>query len=181
MSKINLGISLPAHPDVRLRSVTENDLENLRNWKNANKHSFFLNQDITPEQQQQWYRNFYKRKHDHMFIVEQLVDTSWVAIGCMGFRKLDEEGCVDGYNIIRAQKLEPASFSMSEAFRAMLAYAVSVYPDWPVQVKVLTNNPAIAWYQKNSFAIIDRVDNYCLMELDKTSLSNIEWTVNKLL
>jgi RimJ/RimL family protein N-acetyltransferase len=179
MSNITVLISVPAWPDLRLRSIRHDDLENLRNWKNSNKHSFFLNEDITPEQQQKWYSNFTQREHDHMFIVEQLAGEEWQAIGCMGFRRLDDEGCVDAYNIIRANKIEPATFTMSEAFKTMLAYAASVYPGLPLQVKVLSHNPAVEWYKKNHFSIIQTVNNYYLMELNKDSLENITWSVNQ--
>ena len=178
MSQQKILITVPAHTDLRLRSIDQNDIENLRNWKNANKQSFFLNQDITPEQQANWYRNFSAREHDHMFIVEQLHEGAWQSIGCMGFRKLEEEGCVDAYNIIRAVKISPASFTMSEAFLLMLAYAAKLYPGLPLEVKVLSHNPAVAWYQKNHFSIRNTTDNYHRMELDQTILNNINWTVN---
>lgn len=179
MSNSKVLITVPAHPDLQLRSIAESDIENLRNWKNANKHSFFLNEDITPEQQQKWFSNFSKREYDHMFVVEQLAGGEWQAIGCMGFRKLDDEGCVDAYNIIRSKKIEPASFTMSEAFSTMLAYAADMYPGLPLQVKVLSHNPAVEWYRKNEFSIIRTVNNYYLMELNKDSLKNITWSVNQ--
>jgi RimJ/RimL family protein N-acetyltransferase len=165
------------HPDLRLRMISQTDIENLRAWKNANKKSFFLNQDITPEQQAKWYESFCGREHDIMFVVEQQAEGKWTGIGCMGFRKLDEEACVDGYNIIRAKKIEPASFTMSEAFHMMLAYAVSLYPDLPIRVKVLSHNPAVAWYEKNDFSLIGKQHNYHLLELNKEVLKSISWTV----
>ena len=150
----NLILSSPAHPDLRLRTIEKPDIENLRTWKNENKNSFFLNQDITPEQQEKWYGNFINRDNDYMFMVEQNTAKEWKAIGCMGFRNLEDEGAVDAYNIIRAQKIEPASFTMSDAFRIMLAYAVSLFPALPVRCKVLSRNPAVMWYQKNEFSIV---------------------------
>lgn len=178
MSQQKILITLSGHADLRLRSIGQDDIEHLRVWKNANKQSFFLNQDITPEQQLQWYRNFSAREHDHMFIVEQHHQHEWHPIGCMGFRKLDDEGCVDAYNIIRSRKIDPASFTMSEAFRLMLAYAAKMYPQLPLEVKVLSHNPAVAWYHKNQFVTKETADNYHRMELDQTILNNINWTVN---
>jgi len=155
--------------------IGENDIEDLRNWKNDNKNSFFLNNDITPKQQKKWYNNFIIREHDYMFIVEQKTEEDWTGIGCMGFRKIEAEGCVDGYNIIRAKKIEPASFTMSDAFQLMLAYAASSYPELPIRVKVLSGNPAVAWYQKNQFSIISEEKDYYLMEINKDSLLNIHF------
>ena len=114
-----------------------------------------------------------------MFIVEQNVAKEWKAIGCMGFRQLEDEGSVDAYNIIRARKIEPASFTMSDAFRIMLAYAVSLFPGLPVRCKVLSLNPAVEWYKKNHFSVITVVDDYNLMELEKESLKNIDVSIKK--
>ena len=176
MQNKNLILLSADHPDFRLRSIGKADIENLRNWKNQNKNSFFLKREITQEQQEKWYGNFVNREQDHMFIVEQQVGSDWKEIGCMGFRKLEEEGCIDGYNIIRARKIEPSSFTMSDAFRTMLAYAASLYADWPLRVKVLSNNPAVEWYKKNHFTTITSENEYVLMELAKESLKNCNWS-----
>lgn len=177
MNNKQVLLTVPDHEDLRLRSIDRQDTENLRNWKNANKQFFFLNQDITPEQQQNWYNQFATRPHDHMFIVEQRVGEDWLPIGCMGFRKLEDEQCVDAYNIIRSQKIGQAGFTMSDAFLVMLSYAASLHPGWPLQVKVLSQNPAIEWYKKNGFAITGEGDGYVQMDLDQSVLKNISWTL----
>ena len=164
-------------PDMRLRMIDVSDIEELREWKNTNKNSFFLRQDITSEQQGEWYAKFREREDDFMFVVEQLAGGQWEKIGCMGFRLLPDEECVDGYNIIRSRKIDGASFSMTDAFRAMLAYADSQYPDLPIRVKVLSGNPAVEWYEGNGFAIIDRRDAYYLMEVDKQRLEDVSLAV----
>jgi RimJ/RimL family protein N-acetyltransferase len=174
MHNKNLTLSLARFPDLRLRAIGQEDIENLRTWKNENKNSFFLKQEITPEQQWKWYQAFSTRNDDHMFIVEQLEAGKWTPIGCMGFRELAEEGNVDAYNIIRSKKIGNASFTMSEAFRLMLAYASSLYPQLPLRVKVLSHNPAVAWYEKNDFSKIGEQDGYFAMELNKDSLNDFK-------
>jgi hypothetical protein len=176
MSDINIILTLEGHENLRLRSVNRHDLEDLRNWKNNNKNSFFLHQDITREQQQKWFLVFSTKEYDHMFIVEQQAEGEWKKIGCMGFRRIEEEGCVDAYNIIRSLKIEPASFTMSDAFRTMLVYANSIYPDLPLQVKVLVNNPAVAWYKMNEFTELQKKENYVLMQLNLDSIRNLKWS-----
>ena len=165
--------------DMRLRMIGIGDIEDLREWKNANKNSFFSQQDITSEQQGAWYAKFREREDDFMFVVEQMVDERWEKIGCMGFRLLLDEDCVDGYNIIRSRKVGESSFSMSDAFRTMLAYADSQHPDMPLRVKVLSGNPAVAWYERNGFATIDERDDYYLMEVDKQQLEDVVLTVEE--
>jgi hypothetical protein len=177
MSTLSITILPKGHHDLRLRSINSNDLENLRQWKNENKQSFFMNQDITAEQQQKWYSNFSERPDDHMFIVEQLDSENWVPIGCMGYRKLDDERCVDCYNIIRAVRLQPASFTMTDAFGTMLSYTAKNYPGLPIQVKVLSGNPAVSWYERNGFSKLYEKENYFLMELDKEFTKLYNWTI----
>ena len=164
-------------PEMRLRMIDVADIEDLREWKNANKGSFFLRQDITSEQQGEWYAKFREQEDNFMFVVEQLLGQQWEKIGCMGFRYLPDENCVDGYNIIRSRKIGDASFSMSDAFRTMLAHADSVYPDMPLRVKVLSENPAVAWYERNGFTTIGARDGYYLMEVDKQQLEDVNLAV----
>ena len=173
MDDKNLVLALAGHPDLRLRAIGREDIENLRIWKNKHQGSFFLNRDILPAEQEKWFAGFQARAEDFMFVVEQLLDDRWRSIGCLGFRHLPDEACVDAYNIMRGEKTAPGSFTMSDAFRAMLAFAAGKYEDLPIRCKVLCNNPAVEWYKKNDFSIVERVgDEYYLMELAKDSLKN---------
>jgi RimJ/RimL family protein N-acetyltransferase len=174
-----IAIDSSHDPGFRLRAIDGDDLENLRLWKNANKNSFFLRRDIEPAEQEKWFEGFSSRDDDHMFIVEQAVGGNWEPIGCMGFRLLEDEGCVDAYNIIRSRKLEPASFTMADCFRTMLKYAASKYPAPPIRCKVLRENPAVAWYEKNGFSIVVSPPEYHLMELDKKTLDSVLIEVNE--
>ena len=170
-------LCLSGHSSLQLRTISKLDIENLRTWKNSKKGTCFLNEDISPRQQEKWYGLFSNQEHDYMFIVEQNIGEEWKEIGCMGFRKLEKEGCIDAYNIIRAQKIEPAFFTMGDAFCIMLAYAASLFDKLPVQSKVLITNPAVEWYQKNNFSIVSTVSNYYLMELNKAGLKKYDWLI----
>ncbi len=156
--------------DFRLRPADQSDLDDLRQWKNSNKASFFLKDDIDRSQQLTWFHAFESRSDDHMFIVEQFAQGNWQKIGCMGFRKLDDEGCIDAYNIIRAKRIEPASFSMADVFLSMLKMAHNLYPDLPIRCKVIVGNPAVAWYEKQGFTKIEAYDSYFLLEFDRSKL-----------
>ncbi|MBL0274392.1 MAG: hypothetical protein IPQ06_15305 [Chitinophagaceae bacterium] len=70
---------------------------------------------------------------------------------------------------------------MSDAFRMMLAFAASLFADLPIRVKVLCNNPAVGWYQKNHFSIVAVVKDYNLMELAKDSVKNIDVLIKKII
>lgn len=179
MSEDRTTITSSANPDYRLRSIDSGDLEDLRIWKNANKNSFFLKDDITAEQQRVWFNHFCHRAADHMFVVEQHTDQGWEKIGCMGFRFLPDEGCIDAYNIMRSRKIEPASFNMSDPFRLMLAYARTLHDNLPLRCKVLTDNPAVTWYERNGFSRAEQRDDHVLMELDCSTLNDIDLQISK--
>jgi hypothetical protein len=170
MEDKNLVLYSAAHADLRLRAINKSDIENLRTWKNRFKSTCFLSEDISPQQQENWYTSFSTRQGDFMFVVEQEVMREWKGIGCMGFRRLENEGCMDAYNMIRANKIKPASFTMGDAFSLMLTYANTIGGNLPIQSKCLQSNPALTWYQRNNFTIVRTSNNYYLMELNKESL-----------
>lgn len=169
----------PSFQDLRLRIINETDKENLRIWKNANKGSFFLKEDISPGQQDAWFEAMQQRSDDFLFIVEQNVEPDWIPIGCMGFRVLENENCVDAYNIIRAIRVGNASFTMGDAFKAMLVFAKDKFADLPLRCRVLHGNPAIKWYEKNGFRTIAENPDHVLMELNEPSLRGIKIVVEK--
>jgi hypothetical protein len=173
----NVILGLEDDSTLRLRCISPTDIEKLRLWKNTNKGTCFLNDDISPQQQEEWYYNYCKKDADFMFMVEQKIEGDWKEVGCMGFRKLQTEGCVDAYNIIRAAKYEPASFTLGDAFCIMLAYAGSLYGLMPLRSKVLKKNPAVEWYKKYHFFIAGTESTYYLMEIDKTALTKYNWKI----
>ena len=139
-----------------LRSANENDLENLRQWKNEQREFFFHKEMISPEQQREWFNGFQTRSHDFMFIVE----ANGKAIGCMGIRLLGEVW--DIYNVILSLPEYGRRGIMGKAFQAMLTYAKSV-KNCPITLMVLKTNPAVAWYAKNGFMVkAEQPDHFSL-------------------
>lgn len=167
MSKEYIKIQWEDNLSFSLRSVNEKDLEDLRIWKNQNKQFFFYQSDITVEQQQNWFEGFKKRPYDFMFIVEQTADTE--AVGCMGFRLLEDENTADVYNIMRGKQSDSNNFSISDAFQTMINYILTI-SDLPISCKVLTDNPARNWYQRNYFEDSESINNYTLMKLNRDLL-----------
>lgn len=140
-----------------LRAANENDLENLRQWKNEQREFFFHKDIITPEQQRAWFAKFQARNHDYMFIV----DLNSKAIGCMGIRLLDDAW--DIYNVILGLTDYRKKGYMGKAFQTMLTYAQSV-SNCPFTLQVLKANPAVAWYKKNSFVVAaEQADHYSMV------------------
>src|SRR4030042_7081610 len=70
------------YPDVILCAIQWGDQENLRNWKNDNRDSFFYQELITPAAQQKWFEMYLRRDEDFMFLIR----SGRLNIGCIGFR-----------------------------------------------------------------------------------------------
>lgn len=137
--------SLVCHdPEIALRTIAEEDAETLRQWKNANRFSFFFQDIITPEQQAQWFHDYLERLNDFMFVVL----SQERAIGCLGFRILVDYA--DIYNVILGIPEMGGKGLMSDAIRLMCSFVITEFlPD--VRAKVLRSNAAIKWYRRNGF------------------------------
>lgn len=159
MDNLQKNITIPIHDEelqISLRTANEDDLHNLRNWKNEKREFFFFKGEISPEQQHEWFRAYQARGDDYMFVV--LVEEA--TIGCMGIRLLDEVW--DIYNVIRGTADHGGKGLMSKAFHAMLRFAASCRLK-PITVQVLKHNPAVGWYKKNGFVIAsEQPDHFCL-------------------
>lgn len=161
--KSALFLNLKDRMNMRIRSIMQNDIEDLRVWKNNNRESFFYKQEILPEEQVIWYQKYLHREDDYIFIVEVLNDDTWEKIGCLGFRVV--EGNIDLYNIIRGRRTEARS-SMREAMQILLAYISARY-SYPIKCDVLVDNPAVEWYNKCGFSIKECRGDYYIMVFEK--------------
>lgn len=145
------------YSDFLLISANHSHLDVLRNAKNSNKKSFFLKEDITEQQQLQWFENYLLRKGDFMFLT--IHKESYQIFGCMGFRLMDD--VIDGYNIIRIKHIP--NTSMKDAFLELIILAKSFYPGKIFQVRVLKDNPAIKWYESLGFKTVSEETNFVTM------------------
>lgn len=147
--------------DFYLRDICVDDLEYLRLWKNKNRKSFFYQETISPEQQKGWFEAFCKRVDDRIFMLEEVIsDGSSHTIGCMGYR-LQNSRVIDLYNIIRGQE-SIKHVQMKDAMCLMLNFIIKEYQDCQIKCDVLINNPAVLWYQKCGFEIIERKEYYVM-------------------
>lgn len=160
--------------NLRLRYIDERDLELLRIWKNENKKRFFFQKDISYREQAEWFSGFLERNDDYMFIVEFIEQLSSTRIGCLGFRMID--GDIDIYNVIRGKRIDN-KFTMGDALKLMLNFICSEFPEKNIVCKVLTDNPAIAWYEKNLFSILEQRDNHFIMILNKHKIKPLKFNV----
>lgn len=130
-----------------IRPITSEDLDLLRIWKNENKAAFFSRQIITFDEQLKWYCTYLERDEDYMFAV--LSPTGNIA-GCMGVRFVSHQKYWDVYNVILGDLRFKGTGLMSKALLELIAFAKQKY-DLPIKLVVLSNNPAVSWYEKNGF------------------------------
>lgn len=172
-----IQITTKAYPDIRLRAIALSDQEELRNWKNTNRTSFFYQEMIQPDQQRKWFEGYLDRDNDYMFLVEEMTESVGChKIGCLAFR-LEDDGQIDLYNIIRGQK-SIGSASMKKAMYLMLAYIAERYPEQKIKCDVLKGNPAVKWYHQCGFAILQEKEYY-VMEIDRKKIPALQIMVRE--
>jgi hypothetical protein len=150
----------------------KDDIEQLREWKNAHRLFFFHKDIITPEQQSAWYLRWSQETHDHMF----MVDVDGCAIGCVGVRRF--EGTMDAYNIILGDKTFEGRGIMSVALGAVGAFAMMLYPSLPICVRVLMTNPAVGWYKRNGYRLVAENAEYVTLEWDCNFRNDVQCALN---
>lgn len=148
-------------PDIRLVHVEERHLEIMRFWKNSHRNFFFSQDLITAEGQRKWFQEFKNRSDDFMFVVDTMIGP----IGTMGYRL--HEGQVDIYNVMRGI---PNAYPgvMHTALACMIGDIEKRYPQTPISVRVLNDNPAVAWYQRFGFVELSRKEAYVLLILSNS-------------
>jgi RimJ/RimL family protein N-acetyltransferase len=172
--RLNRSLKLTSRhePPVILRAAAPADLEDLREWKNANKAGFFFQDEITEQMQKDWYAKYLNRPDDFMFIVEQ----EGLKVGCMGFR-LEGSGAIDTYNII-ASPAGAGKGIMKRAMAVLCSYAADFYTK-DIGCLVLKSNTAVGYYQSCGFNITGRGDKHHIFKLDWTRFRSVAYDVSE--
>jgi|WetSurMetagenome_2_1015567.scaffolds.fasta_scaffold456778_2 RimJ/RimL family protein N-acetyltransferase len=161
--KHNIGISCDSFPEIVLKMISSDEIEKLRIWKNNNVDSFFYKKIISPEEQKIWFDKYSLRNDDFMFAI--LYENNLV--GSIGYRILN--GVIDIYNVILGDEMFSSKGIMSKTIIILFNYLSSNYK-YDITAKVLTSNPAINWYKKNGFEIVQEIEDYYLIRYDKSIL-----------
>jgi RimJ/RimL family protein N-acetyltransferase len=161
ISKISAGHL----PQVGIRLITEDDIELLREWKNANRNSFFYKQELSKIQQKTWFSAYLERENDYMFIAS--LDDG-IKFGCLGCRYVDDKEW-DIYNVINGDESTRRKGYMAHAIKKVIDFCNCRHRA-KISLNVLNTNPARYWYIKNGFIITHTTDSYCRMEYDVSKL-----------
>lgn len=164
VKKKGLIISTEKYSCMRLRSITSDDIESLRMWKNRNRERFFYKEIIAPDEQKIWFQNYLQRDDDWIFIAEIAdVNREWERFGCLGYRIID--GTIDLYSIIRGKQTDCES-SMRSMMELLTSFLCQRY-DMVIKCDVLIDNPAVEWYNKCDFFVTEQKIGYYIMEFDR--------------
>ena len=144
-----------------IRLASFDDTKLLRKWKNENRHCFFYKDIITEQQQFKWFIKYLNRKDDYVYIIEYDREK----IGSIAYRLIDNK--IDIYNVILADKEYSSMGIMSYALRYICDKAKRNYES-DITVKVLIDNSAASFYEKNGFDKIYTNKEYIFMRLNET-------------
>jgi len=156
--KDRFTVTSQAFPELKLTTISRHNLEDLRVWKNTNRHWFFHDKLISPAQQLAWFSCYLDRPKDYMFMVVHR-DTE---IGCMAIRRDGE--VLDIYNVILGHTEMSCKGFMGKGMSLMIAFARKTF-SLPITLNVLISNPAVNWYIQQGFEETYRADNYLGMTL----------------
>lgn len=150
-------------PDVVLESIDDRHLEFLRRLKNAHRHRFFHQEEISVAQQREWYAGYCGRADDWMFVVTCQDRHA----ACVGYR--DAGSHVDLYNLLRDTDAGIRTTCMTDALHLFTSF-VSQTTARPLRGRVLIGNPALRWVSARGFVPIGQGERdgraYCLLEYD---------------
>lgn len=154
MANKNISLVVEGVAGYLVRTIAAEDIELLREWKNANRESFFFKEIITSEMQKKWFESYLHRDDDFMLMIV----SNDAKIGCIGFRKLSDR--IDLYNLMTAKAENAGKGHMARALELVCAEARQRYSGLPVMVSVLRKNPALAWYFRRGFVTEREHDTY---------------------
>lgn len=132
-----------------LRSVNAGDQDLLRTWRNATRGSFFQTAEVDADGQKRWFQGYLGRSDDFLFMIM----AGDAPVGCAGVRQRD--GGWDVYNVIRGVRTAASRGFMGRGLSLAVAFARERL-ELPVTAVVLAANPAVAWYLRQGFEIVDR-------------------------
>lgn len=141
-----------------LRLITQDDLELLRNWKNAHRNRFFYKDLISKDEQKKWFEKYQQREDDYMFILEEVNGN---CVGCLGYRIVN--GKIDLYNIIRGRDSQEDA-TMRDAMLLLVEYLKNIEKK-EITCLVLKDNPAFGWYKKCGFMLKEEQEDAFLITI----------------
>jgi diamine N-acetyltransferase len=146
--------------DILLRSITEDDIDLIRNWRNdENIRKYFLLQNyITAEQQLNWYNNYKKKDNDLMFIIEDCLEIN-KPIGAVALYDIDFSSKKAEFGrLMIGEKLAAGKGLGYKSTMALCQFGFDQLGLDSIYLKVFTdNNKALNVYLKCGFEIAETI------------------------
>jgi RimJ/RimL family protein N-acetyltransferase len=143
---------------IHLRMVStinplEEDVIKLTNWRNQNVHSFLTEFEATPQRTRNWLTQLVANDMSRtLFMVEEV---GYIPIGYIGLAFIDySTQSAEADSVVRGTPNHPGI--MSKALTTLINWANIKLEVKQIGVRVLADNPAIAFYQKFGFQEVRR-------------------------
>lgn len=165
LPKPKIFLRSPALPDIELESIDVSHLEVLRRWKNAHRHRFFHQTEISPDEQTAWFARHSQISDDWIFVIRERS----MIVGCLGVRR--ETDSVDIYNVLTADDVPRAVDTIAAAMDLACSYAFEKFA-LPIRARVLLTNPVRRWARHRGFVEIGENQRdglrFCHLQADPT-------------
>ena len=146
-------LPVPGTSNLRLRAVTatepdEQDVRRLSDWRNRHARSFLTEFDATPERTRRWLtRSIATDESRILFMIEE---PDHEPVGYIGLGAIDwTNRTAEADSVVRGNDSHPGA--MSAAMHSILDWARRELGIRGVSVRVLHDNPAIAFYENFGF------------------------------
>lgn len=144
------------YKNVHLRPLAEDDIENLRIWRNNPQNTKYLNKIpfITPEMQDEWFHNYIENTDEICFAIDENSKLNRL-VGSCSLYNFDGESCFFGKILIGDEEAHGQKIGLN-ATEAAAEIAFLQLKISEIKLLVYTDNiAAIKVYEKAHFHIID--------------------------
>ncbi len=162
--------------NISLSFITREDAETIRLWRNQNNiRRWFLHKEIiSPEQQQQWFKNYYAKNDDYMFIIKD--DEINKKIGCIALYNINNKLKIAEFGRLIIGDVN--TVGKGYAFTASKLLCQFAFCNMNINTIYLyvyeDNDKAIHLYDKLGFEMIESDnDRFLKMILTKDKFSNV--------
>ncbi|UCH12870.1 MAG: GNAT family N-acetyltransferase [Candidatus Omnitrophota bacterium] len=136
---------------IKLKKLESCDLERVRKWRNQNRHNFFTDKIITPDQQQAWFNTYIKKQNEKMYII--ITKAREIPIGVISIYDIDFKKNIAriGRIIIGNKRYRGRGLAV-DAVKAVLKFAFNMLKLKKISLEVFaTNSRACRLYRRCGF------------------------------
>jgi RimJ/RimL family protein N-acetyltransferase len=155
----SFSIKIRNTPPVRLRMVStinpkEDDIINLSEWRNRYVRSFLTEFEATPQRTRTWITQAVAQ--DLSRILFMIEEPGLPPLGYIGLAFIDyDRQTAEADSVVRGNTGHPGT--MARALQTLIEWSQDSLGIKKIGVRVLSDNPALAFYEKFGFREVERV------------------------